>query len=219
MNHHSPYLEVAARCNLDRLVCRVLREKPDPFARTLQPLYSEFTVKDCHDHAAVYGFESPVNNEQIARIYACTCHRVAGDAHKKRGCGVLHKVLVQVKGLFNIVLGRRRETGMDPCCKERQGEPYVRGESVNFRFHDANLSCGDALIRPYGHLRSSAFSDFLSALDTKASMLVALFDELKGRRGEGKPFCKGQYNKNGDCSQQMFSKYERNIYALWGMDL
>lgn len=120
MHHDAPYLEPRFAGHLQGLICRVLRSKVNAAAFTDEALYRELAVQRRDDDAPVPGGLSPVHNEDIAGINARPRHGIAGDTDEKRGCGMPHEELIQIKSPVHIVIGRRRETGRYPGHKQRK---------------------------------------------------------------------------------------------------
>jgi hypothetical protein len=85
------------------------------------------------------GLTAAVNNQQVTITDPVIDHAVAGRPHEVGGCRVGNAELVQVDGLFDVVLGR----GWEAACRrgEEQGDFQCRGLEIGNCKHDGWFYC------------------------------------------------------------------------------
>ena len=100
----------------------VLSFKKDASAPFPEQLHREIPVKHGDDDLALPQRDRAIHDQDVAALGSGIAHRIAQDTDKEGGCRVADEMLVEVERALHVVLGWRREPGLDVGGGQRDVE-------------------------------------------------------------------------------------------------
>lgn len=117
---HAPDFKALFRVHLNGRIFGIFGHQPQAIRRAPDALDRQFAIQRGHHHLIVARSFRAVHDEDVSVVQACVAHGIAADAYKECGGGVPHKVLVQVKGLVDVVVRRGGKARLNGAQIERK---------------------------------------------------------------------------------------------------
>ena len=129
-------------------IVRILRREEYSTISSYEAFDGQFTIQSSDDDLVMPGSFRAVYDEQVSVMDASPCHGVSVSTEEKGGCPITHQMLMQIQPSIEIILSRRRESGLYRRKIERLTFARWRivGSAYNFQvcgfFHNKGTSFG-----------------------------------------------------------------------------